>query len=236
MPTIAQLSDKIAAYIDRAGAALVTAGSAQDLILSAINDARRAAQRDHNFKMLHGKAFISIDQNGTDYLTGCKTTPGGATPQLMKTINKVWNYSTSVVGANTYYTKTSSLTFDASGSQSRDYPVTSAVGESLSASTSARQFAYLEGTTLCYNGATTASTFMVDGIKWAGDLTGSETTDIFINFFSDWVMWTALMSLNVFVKDDQRVTISGQLLSRAWDSVREMDGNIANSGDWTSLD
>jgi hypothetical protein len=229
--TVAQLSDKIAAYIDRAGAALVTSGSSQDLILAAINDARRQAQRDHDFKLLEGSAFITTDAAGTNYMTGAKTTPGGETAQKMKKISGVWNYSVS----GSYYLRTSRVDFGSIHDHSRNLPLQSSGDETYATNNnSVPNFVYLNGPLLCANGATTATTYMIDGIKWMDDLV-AETSDVFVDYFADWIMWSSLLSLNNFLKDDQRMTISAQLLSRAWDSVRELDGSIANSGDWTSL-
>ena len=67
--TLANFKSMIAAYVTRASGSLTSVNS-QDILLQAINDARRAAQRDHNFELNRTEdAYLSTHLGGAAWTT-----------------------------------------------------------------------------------------------------------------------------------------------------------------------
>jgi hypothetical protein len=99
-----------------------------------------------------------------------------------------------------------------------------------------RPFAYINGTKLYVNAATASTIYMVNGIQWLDDLTGSEDPDMFLTYFTDWFQWAVIAYLNLFLKDGERVNIDAAMVTQLWQSVKEYDGQFINAGDGANLD
>lgn len=239
--TISNFKARIYGFINRASTIFTTTeGASIDQVLYAMNAARQAAQREHTFELNRADVFLSTSEVGANWMTGCKTTPGGATAALMKRVDSVWNYTTNSVSAGTVYARTTRIDFGHVNDFRREVGVDSgAEFESQTATSIAqfrRKFAYMNGQNLHVVSVDTASNVLLNGIKWLDDLTGNETTDIFQIYFVDWWFWATLIQLNQFLKASERINIDASFVGRLWQSVKEMDGQIANSGDNVSLD
>lgn len=239
--TLANFKARIYGFINRASTVFTTTESASiDQVLYALNDARKSAQREHSFEMLRGDAFLSTSEIGANWQTGCKTTPGGATARLMKRVDSIYNFSTSTITAGTLYARTSKIDFGHVSDFKRELPVDGGtVFASQTASSSLlarRKFAYMNGATLHVTTVDTAANVMLNGITFLDDLADGNDPDVFLTYFPDWLHWATLIQLNQFLKDDQRINIDASFVGRLWQSVKEMDGQIANSGDNVSLD
>ena len=239
--TIANFKARVYGFINRTSTLFTTTESASiDQVLYAMNAARQAAQREHTFELNRTDAFLTTSEVGANWMTGCKTTPGGATAVLMKRLDSIWNYSSSVVTAGTVYARTNRIDFGHVNDFRREVGVDSGDAYSSLTATSVasyrRKFAYMNGQTLHIVSVDTAAPVLLNGIKWLDDLAGSETDDIFQVYFVDWWFWATLIQLNQFLKDDQRINIDASFVGRLWQSVKEMDGQIANSGDSVTLD
>jgi hypothetical protein len=224
------LKKRIVGYAGRSLTALTSDGV--DNVLAAVNDARRQAQRSYNFHLLRGKAFIKTSAAGASLLT-CKATPADAGAALpMKLVDRCYNYA--VDGG--VYKPTSRISFDYDGEFARS--VTLAMSGSSSQEAPKNTFAYVQGDDLFVYPNTTESWYMVHGIKWVGDLTDGalETSDIFLYYFSDWLLLAAIQQLNFSIKEDQRVAISDAALRRLWDTVTFMDGQKSIQGEFTNLE
>ncbi len=237
--TITVFKDVVAAYMNRLAASFVTAAG-NDLLLLAMNDARRAAQRDHEFEQLRTEdAFLTTSVAGANWQTGCKTAPGGATAVLMRRVDEVWNFSTQTLGVVTYYPRTTRIDFTYSGQFKRELPVTSDrfVLANPQNYITQNRFAYCVGSTLYVTTqAAETAPFKLVGIRWLDDLTGSEDPDIFLTYYADWFKHATIASLNVYLKDSERFPIDVEFLSRAWTSVKQHDGTIANMGESVNLE
>jgi hypothetical protein len=233
--TIANFKALVVGLINR-DASIFTV-STIDHVVEAMNSARRAAQRAHTFELLRDDVFLTTSVAGAAWTTGCKTTPGGATAVLMRRIDSVWQYSPQSVGIATAYLRTYRVPFETTGSFKRELGIyAGAVSQSsLQSSSIARPFAYTNGENLYVTTISTATPFLVNGIKWLDDLVIGSTADIFLTYFTDWLLWGTLMQLNQFLKDSEKVPIDMALVNRAWETVKQMDGTIANQGD-VSLD
>ena len=237
--TIANFKTFVEGWLNRSAGSFTVGGF--DFLLQAMNDARRAAQRDHDFELLRTQdCFITTSAAGASWSTGCKTTPGGATARLMKRIDSVWQYSTTTISAATAYLPTARIPFNTSGDLKRSLPVvdTQYVVINQPNPFVQQQFAYSVGTNLYITGINTStSTVMLFGIKWADDLTGSDTTDDpFLTYFTDWYRIATVAALNTYLKDAERFPVDMAMLNRAWESVKQMDGTIANMGEQANLD
>lgn len=236
--TISNFKQQVANYMNRSLSAL-TSDNSQDMLLAAMNDARRGAQRDHIFELNRIEdAYLSTHAGGANWMTGCKTTPGGATAVLMKRVDEVWNYSATTIGASTYYLRTTRVPFDYTGRFKRELPMID-TRLNLNQSTNTLtmdQFAYANGASLFVTGVTTATIYKLVGIKFLDDLTGSEDPDIFLTYFTDWFRYATIAALNVYLKDSERFPIDTTVMDRLWQSVCSMDGSIANMGESVNLD
>lgn len=234
--TIANFKSMIAAYVNRTAGSL-TSVNGIDILLAAMNDARRAAQRDHNFELNRVEdAYLATHVGGANWQTGCKTTPGGATAILMKRIDEVWNYTTATVGATTYYPRTTRIDFSYTGAFKRELPTIDYRSIWPNTATLDNQFAYANGSTLFVTSSTTSTNYKLVGIKWLDDLADGGSEDIFLTYFTDWFKWATIAALNVYLKDSERFGIDAAVLHRSWESVKTYDGTIANMGESMTLD
>lgn len=234
--TIANFKARIYGFINRASTLFTTTeGASIDQVNYAMKDAILAAQREYSFELNRVDAFLSTSEIGANWMTGCKTTPGGATPVLMKRIDSAWNYSTSTITAGTLYRRTSRVDLRAPGDFKRELPVDVGLVQTSiqSAQTTLGKFAYINGATLHVTTVATSTPVLVNGIKFIDTVTDD---DIFLTYFSDWFHWATLIQLNQFLKDSERVNIDLAFVNKLWQSVKEMDGQIANAGDGASLD
>ncbi len=239
--TLANFKTMVASYVNRPD---LTSVNGQDLILLALNDARRQAQRDHMFELNRTEdCFLSTSARGANWMTGCKTTPGGATAIEMVRIDEVWNFATQTVAGGTAYLRTwPTIPFDYSGRFKRDlnwqgYPTNQVVvtGANQAVLNDAK-FAYCVGTQLYVTTVMAATNFKLVGIKLLSDLADGDAPDIFLTYYSDWLKVATVQALNFYLKDGERFGIDMNELTRLWTSVKQHDGTIANMGESANLD
>ncbi len=237
--TIANFKTMVAGYMNRTAASF-TGAPGGDILLLAMNDARRDAQLAHDFELLRTEdAYLSTHAGGANWQTGCKTTPGGGTAILMKRIDEVWNASTLTIGATTYYPRTTRIPYGYTGQMKRELSVVDGVfvTDALSQNYSIQnKFAYAVGSQLFVTTVTTATNFKLVGIQWADDLTGSESPDMFLTYFTNWFKFATILALNVYLKDSERFPIDAAVAQRAFELVKTADGTIANMGESVNLD
>jgi len=216
-----------------------TSVNGEDQLLAAMNDARRSAQRLHNFELLRTEdAYLSTHIGGTNWQTGCTSTPGG-TSIIMKRVDEVWNYTTAVIGSTTYYPRTTRIPFSYTGQFKRELPPVDRVlvtNQSPQNFAIQNQFAYTNGNQLFVTTVGVATTYKLVGVKWLDDLTGSESPDIFLTYFIDWFRYATIENLNYYIKDSQRFPIDSAKMEKMWQSVKTMDGDIANMGESSTLE
>lgn len=223
-------------FINRVSTLFSTTTTATiDQVDYAMTNAIRAAQRGYSFALARTDAFLTTSEVGANWMTGCKTTPGGATAVLMRRIDSIWNYTTNTVTAGTVYARTSRIDYGNVGSFKRELPVDagSLTLDQNSLTVARRKFGYLNGQTLCITTLGTATPVLVNGISFIDTCTDD---DIFLTYFTDWFFWATLIQLNQFLKDDQRINIDNAFVTKLWESVKEFDGATANAGDAVSLD
>lgn len=219
--------------MNRAAAAVVTVG-AQDLVLAAMNDARRAAQREYAFEGNSTQAFVSLSMIPKSLFTDFKTTPALSTTLAVKRVDALYEYTTALVGATTVYYPTSRIELR------RRHAITSFIPTSVSAtalrSPSLAGFAYIQGTNIAHTNLTTVTTVLADVIEFLSDHAGASVEDIFLTYYTDWLKFATLANLNVWLKDSERTVIDLNLVAGLWQSVKTHDSQQAVSTDDLSLD
>jgi hypothetical protein len=237
--TLANFKSYVAAYVNRTAASLVVDG--QDVLLQAINDARRQAQRDHTFNLCKTEdAYLSTHMGGVDWTTGAKTTPGGGTAVLLKQVHEVWMYNTATIGASTHYLRTARVPFTTSFDFRNILP-TQGTNEQWLNNTpptafASTMFAYATGVNLYVTSMTTATPFKLVATKWLSELADGDSPDIFLTFYVDWLLLATLKNLNVYLKDSERFPIDQMVMKERWESVKQHDGSQAQSGEGVNLD
>lgn len=234
--TLAAFKDMVAGYMNRTVASFNNGTT--DFLLQAMNDARRAAQRGHDFELNRTEeAYLSTSSNGANWMTGAKTTPSGATAILMKRIDEVWRYGTTTVAGGTAYPRTSAYDFSYSRALRRELPSISRQSLAYVEGTgSATTLAYANGPLLYITNANSATIVKLVGIKFLDDLADGATPDIFLTYFTDWLKFATIGALNVYLKDGERFPIDATITETMWQSVKTFDGTIANMGESVDLD
>jgi len=217
----------------------LTSVVSQDMLLMALNDARREAQRSHEFELNRTEdCYLGTHLGGANWMTGCKTTPGGATALLMKRIDEVWNYTSYVISATTYYPRTTRIPYSYTGEFKRQLPPVDIRFNPAQSSniTTMNQFAYTNGTQLFVTTTTSSTNYKLVGIKFLDDLADGDPADIFLTYFTDWLRYATLAALNVYLKDSERYPIDVNTMNRLWTSMVTLDGTIANMGESVDLE
>lgn len=233
--TIANFKQQIANYMNRTLASLNSVNS-QDMLLAAMNNARRAAQRDYAFELNRVDVFINSSLVGSNWMTGCKTAPSGGSTQLMRRIDSMWNYNSGVVGTTPVYPRTSKVDLGNIGDYKRELPTFDSPIDTYQQNPRyTRPFAYFKGQFIYVNSIADTN-YLLDGIAWLDDLADGDSPDIFLTYFTDWFLWATIIQLNMYLKDSERFPVDNATVARLWESVKEFDGQHANSGDGANLD
>lgn len=231
--TYANFKDSVVSYMNRTAAAVVTAGSI-DLVLQAMNDARRWAQREYNFEGNATQAFVSLSMVPKSMLTDFKTTPALNTTVVAKRVDALYEYGATTVGATTVYYPTRRIELRR---RSAIVPFVPADPQATALTSPAQSsFAYVHGVNIAHTNLTTATTVMADIIEFMGDHAGGAVEDIFLIYYTDWLKWATLANLNVWLKDSERTVIDQNLVSTTWASVKRHDAQQSYSTDDLSLD
>lgn len=98
------------------------------------------------------------------------------------------------------------------------------------------RFAYAIGPTLFITTVSSVVNYKLVGIQWLDDLTGAETPDIFLTYYTDWFKYATLAALNIYLKDSERFPIDASTMENLWQSVKAHDGMIANMGESVDLE
>lgn len=232
--TITNFKNMIYGFINRDSSIFTTTqGGSTDQALQAMNAVRRAAQRSYAFELNRTDVFLSTSLAGANWQTGCTATPGGSAV-LMRRIDTVWNYTTN----GSLYIRSSRIDLGNVADYKRELDVYRG-SENIAPSfvpSASRPFAYINGAKLYVNPQTSSTSYLLNGIQWLDDLTGSESPDIFLTYFTDWFQWAVLLYLNQFLKDGERLSVDATMVEKLWQSVKEYDGQFINAGDGANLD
>ena len=231
--TIANFTDLIASYSNRVAALFTTVG-AQDVILAAMNDARRQAQRDYRFNMTKRQVFAQLSMKPASLLSDFYTAPTGGTAVVVSRLDEIWEYGTqSVASANQYFpTKQIDLRRSSELSTSvasRPWPWQS---NDIAATP---DYTYLMGTDVRHSNLTVQTWHMAHAVVMLPDLASGDSPDIFLTYFLDWLKFATLLNLNIWLKDTERFNIDATVMTKLWNSVTQFDAQQSSPGN-ISLD
>jgi hypothetical protein len=237
--TYADFKTTVLSYVNRSSS-IFTSGSL-DYVLAAMNDARRAAQRDYTFNLNRTPAFVQLSLNGQSLLTDFDTTPVSTTLIVMKQVDAVYEYDSASVSGTTKYYRTAKIPYFRQSVFELELKTSAAY---LSGSTTqvvgteaiTKQFAYMQGVKMYHSTLTTPTWVMVDGVEWLADHAGGAVEDIFLTYFADWLKYATLMNLNQFLKDGERFSIDATFFNNLWESVKQFDAQQGASTGAISLD
>lgn len=232
--TIANFTDLVASYSNRV-ATLFTTSNAQDVILAAMNDARRQAQRDYRFNMNKRQVFAQLSLKPASFLTDFKADPtGSGAITVVSRLDTVWEYGTQTVASAAQYYPTREIDLRRSAEMStsvasRPWPWQS---NDIKATP---DFVYLMGTDLRHSNLTVQTWFMAEATVFLPDLISSDSPDIFLTYFVDWLKFATILNLNIWLKDADRFNIDATIMTKLWSSVTQFDSQQSSPGN-ISLD
>lgn len=239
--------DRVLNYTGRA-AATFQPGSV-DNTLAAINDSRRQAQQAYDWEQLKVMGAIKVNSSsGAPWAYpsggyGPYTNDAGTTPLRLKQIDMVFNYTKDTLGN---MQPTNRIMLDSSRwfrtllPVNMGYPFTQTYPQYppfyYNTIPTQQMFAYIVGTMFYVNTANAPAWFMIFGQQNLPDLTGSETSDFFIDNYQYWLLLATVQNLNNYIKEDNRVALSQNQLDSAWAKATFDDAKKGYQGDdWTSL-
>jgi len=214
--TFLNFKSLVAAYLNRKVADFTVNGV--DVIGDAVNDAKRAAQREHDFVKNRTIGFITLTNGGVE-MSGMKVTPGGSALAVKKLLS-VWLYSTS----GSTYTRISRIEPVASSELGYMLPG-SVVAGVIPASDMTTRYFYQVGTKLYCTGDATVDV-LCEVVQQRADYSADGDEDFFLQEYKDWMLLKTVEQLNFFLKEDQRVQISQGVMNARWDSVMKQENNL----------
>ena len=237
--TYANFKTMVLSYMNRSSAVL-TSGSL-DYVLLAMNDARRAAQREYTFNLLRTTAFANCSLAPVSLLTDFDTDDTAGTLRVVKQIDAVYEYSTASVSGTTRYYRLNKVPFFRQSVFEQELAISptyaggvrnNPVPGSLQA---AKQFIYQQGTNVHHSTLSTPAWFMFDVIYWDADHAGGAVEDVWLTYFVDWLKWATILQLNQYLKDTERFPVDAQFVAQLWEGVKQFDAQQGASTDSISL-
>jgi hypothetical protein len=243
--------DRVLNYTGRD--ASVFAPASVDNCLAAINDSRQQGLQAATWEGLKTRGFMYFSPT-TDvhwaYATGtygpytAPSTGGGSTKLRIRSIDMLFNYTTDTAGG---YQPTNRVLLQSTQDFRGLLPVNmgfpflqtfpSTPPYYYNTIPSQQMFAYILGPHIKLNTCTSDSWLMFFGQQSLIDLTGSETSDFFIDNYQRWLLLATIQNLNGYLKEDQRVAITAAEVNNAWDRAVFDDAKKGYQGDdWVTLD
>lgn len=227
--TYTNFKDLVCSYSNRLSALYSSVG-AQDIVLAAMNDARRDAQRRYKFNLAKRQAFVKLSVLPQSMLTDFDVDPSGSgAAVVVSRLDDLWSYGTTTINATTAYYPTLRLDFRSRAELEYAVPQRPWPWQGSSASTQA-DFAYSVGTNIFHSNLTVQTWYLAYVVEFLPDHDGGAGVDFFLTYFVDWLKFATLANLNVWLKDSERFQIDAAVLGAAWSSVTEFDAQHAQQG------
>lgn len=214
--TFVNFKSLVAAYLNRKVSDFTVNGV--DVIGDAVNDAKRVAQREHDFVKNRAMGFITLTKSGVE-ISSFKATPGGSALSVKKLLS-VWLYDTT----DGVYTRKAQMEPLASSELGYMLPG-SVVGGFVTSAQLTAQYFYQVGTKVYCTGADSIDV-MCEVVITQPDYASDSAEDFFLTDYKDWMLLKTVEQLNFFLKEDQRVQISQGAMAARWDSVMKQENNL----------
>lgn len=207
---ITDFKASVAAWVSRDASSFVY--GTVDVLLDAINDAKRDAQMDFDFAGAVGECYISAGPSGAELSTATTAINGGGSAVLVNKVRSLW-------------------ILDDNGNKAYSIPIQydTILDRLLPADPypTATVRAYITGTKLFVTGVNDGTAFKLGVVKWIPDYSVSVTTDFFLDYYRGWLLLATIRRLNLHLKEDNRVSISQATYDEAWQKVLRRENSIA---------
>ena len=241
--TYANFKQSVLDYVNRTST-VFTSSTSIDYVLQAMNDARRAAQREYTFNLLRRQAFAQVSIAPTSLLTDFDADPtGSGALVIVKQVDAVFEYGTASVGGASKYYRTNKIPCYRHSQFEVELEYSSTVYGGVATTTvgtlaTAKQWVYLQGSNVYHSSLTTAAWLMFDVVEFMADHAGGSSTveDIWLTYFLDWLKYATIMNLNQFLKDTERLPVDNKYYLDLWKSVKQFDSQLSVAGTSMNLD
>ena len=210
------------------------------VLTQAINDAKRAAQREFDFRLSQVRGFINTSAFGNS-LTNTTVDPTAISPTYINVLSVIsaWRYATIATGPTTNdYIRTQKYNFIVERDL-RNFipPRMDALKEPNILPVSYKQRVYVKGNTIYCTGIPNPVTvggqvsIWIDVIQWLPDYVNPTDSDFFITLYTDWFVLKVIQQLNFYLKEDQRIQISAAIVAEKWNSVLALENRVNDGND-----
>lgn len=219
--TIADLRVQIAAYANREQAEFVRGGA--DLLLLAINRAKLAAQRSHDFEFLRDRLTVTVNSaTGVPYPTS----------PLLKKVERAFLNLTPEPILIEFASRHSTVVTNYREVNQIDYAAESA---RLAAADPASKISlYMQGLTLRLMPFPTVAfpfgdaSVLLDVIVWSPDYVAPAETDFFLIYGPDFMMYRSVMELNKYLKQPEKIQLAAESVTESWTSFVMWDRSLCS--------
>jgi len=234
---ISQFCDIVAAYMNR-DPSLFTVGSI-DLRMQEANNAKLYAQRKMKFELAKAVVRVSVADNTGGLLSSAVLHSDGVTPVSVRHVIGASVLNTD--GETTHPAEVISMeSFNEMVKREGEYlrpprgqvPLEATVLPKLVVDGDTVYFSHISSDI-----STSPHTAVLRVIRWMPPYdAASVKTDFFIEECVDWMQWSVIQRLNMYLKEDERIPVSSALLTDAWKTVMTWNADMASTVDDLDLD
>lgn len=230
--TFGELKRQVAGYLNRPTASFVVDGL--DLLSKAVYRARLWAQLNHNFE--YNRCAITIPDVSTTSGASLSTAVlyGTETAVPVKTIETAYLPVSSggaiveiPIGITQRRLHALALRRKYAGIAPSDVASTNVLSMSKYEMVQVGRQIYIRPADTATLGAT--FDLHADAVRWSEIFTGDNDSDFFLQFGESFMLYRSLVELNFFLKEDERVQISAQVLQDAWNALLAWDTSLVKA-------
>ena len=245
--TLAEFKVTVAAYMQRDATSFVVGTT--DLLTRSINMARRWAERQRNFELCKLAAYLpAVDTINGKALSATVKMSDRITPVAVKTVLK--GYLPVTVGGIPNINPSfpidvisrEKLLMESQRAYGNVTQITNYAPPQQTSSFNGfrlvrwEEMVYITPNSPELLGAATINLGM-DVVQWLPAYVATDSTDFFLEYCEDFMLFRTVAFLNTMIKEDQRVPISASFLKDSWQTVIAWDSSlISNSAEDANLD
>lgn len=216
----AKLKTLILAYVKRTEASVVK--DDVNTVEIAVNNAMLAIQRDHDFNWLHKQIYVDCDPIG-NVLTGAKLSLDDTSVKVKRLLKAYLKEPNS--------DQLQPIDFQSQATHAHDVHKAQKLGLSRSQSGEPARLVQQGQNIWLYPRPTAATRVYFDAVVYLAELDGDSDTNFLLEYARDYLMYSSIIELNFFIKEDERYQISQTQLSRARKSLLNWDNTLVTFTD-----
>ena len=195
------------------------------LILKFVNMARKKAVRERPFEAFRTLAGAQIPATGPISFDSFVSEPEGSTTVKCRTLYGVYQYSKDATSGLVTYL------------EPYEFRNWQEIERNMEGRFNRTNVFFVKGRTLdAYNISSRPLWVGVDICKLPDDIAETATSDYFLDYGEDWLLWTVLGYMNKKLKEDERVIINKADVNDAWKALIAFDeGSGDRYSEWTNL-